>query len=304
MKPDFTESFKALFREKKYPHAFIIASKHPELKETAEYAKMQEYFHALLKLAALYIKKGEGYKAEELIGEYARIEEKRVVVKLLLAYGEEFLSFLKAVNDAEFERVFATLQLHPDFAKVPSFVALKMRMQERLALLEERMDAMELDTDFTLLREWEYYLPEAKRLQRKLATLQKLQHHYEKEEWGRCYDLIETKKEAADSLLAQLLQKHWYTRFEQAKEAAQNGNIEKVYKTLHDFAEIASKKELLRQLLYIATKRRIARLIDAQAYNEAERLLFEAAEHFGKDMELLDLAERYYKQTGIKVVFG
>ena len=304
MKSGFAESFEALYREKKYPHAFIIASKYPELKETAEYAKMQKHFHTLLRLAALQIKKGETYKAEELIGEYARVEEKRVVVKLLLAYGEEFLSFLKALNDAEFERVFATLQLHPDFAKVPSFVALKMRMQERLALLEKRMDAMELDSDFSLLQEWERYLPEAKRLQRKLATLQKLQYHYEKEEWSECYDLIEQEESVKNSLLAQLLQKHWYKRFEQAKEAAQNGIIERVYEVLHDFVEVTSKKEQIKQLLYIAAKRRIAKLLETQAYNETERLLFETAEHFGKDMELLELAKDYHKQTGIKVVFG
>lgn len=302
--PAFIESFHALYREKKYPHAFIIASKYPELKNTPEYTKMQEHFHTLLKLAALHIKKDEQHKAQELIGEYARIEEKRDIVKLLLRYGEEFLHFLKSVNEKEMGPVFAALQLHPEFAKVPSFIALRTQMQSRLLALEEQMDAMELHSDFSLLWEWEHYLDEAKKLQKKLKALQKLQNHYEKEQWDACYAMIEEEELVASSLLAQLLQKHWYTRFEEAKSYAREGDIEKVYALLQDFTAVTSKKERIKKLLYAATKKHIADLIEKEKFKEAERLLFEAAEHFGKQVELLELATLYYEKSGIKVVFG
>ena len=302
--PGYIESFLALYREKKYPHAFIIASKYPKLKNTPEYAKMQEHFHTLLKLAALHIKKDELHKAQELIGEYARIDEKRVIVKLLLQFGEEFLDFLKAVQNKELQKVFAALELHPDFAKVPSFVALKMQMEEKLASMEEQMNTMELESDYSLLWEWEEFLSEAKRLQKKLATLRRLQECYKEERWDACYAMIDEEDLTADSLLAQLLQKHWYKRLEQAKRCALQGDIEEMYRVLQDFTAVASKKEQIKRLLYTATKRRIADLIKRGDFDKAERLLFETAEHFGKQEELMELAELYYEKSGTKVVFG
>ena len=300
----FVESFKALYREKKYPHAFIIASKYPELKETPEYVKMQEYFQKLLKAAARYIKKDQTYKAEELIGEYVRVEEKRIVVKLLLAFGEEFFSFLKALQTWDVETVFAMTKRYPEFAKVPSFISMKQEMQKRLFALEEKMDAMELDADFSLIGMWESYLTEAKRLQNKLAALQKLQSFYEDERWDICYEMIEENEFVQDSLLTQLLRKHWYKRLEEAKGYALQGDIAHTYKVLKEFGGIASKKGEIERLLYFAAKRDISNLIEQKRYGEAERLLFEAAERFGKRDDLVELAEFYYKSSGVRVVFG
>ncbi len=303
-KPNFQKSFEALFQEKKYPHAFIVASKYPELKNTPQYAEMQEHFNTLLKLAALHIKRDQAYRARELIGEYARIEEKRVLVKLLLAFGEEFLQFLKAVSDKELEVVFSALELHPDFAKVPSFIVLKEQMTEQLAFLEKIMDTMELRSDFSLLWEWENFLPDARRLQKKLADLQRLQKHYEKEEWNACYEMIESENAVQNSLLARLLQKHWHTCFKRAKSSAERGDMEDVYRTVKDFLPVASKRESIKLLFYTAAKRRIADLIRQKAYKEAERLLFEAVEYFGRQPELMELAERYFECSGVRVVFG
>ncbi|SFV51091.1 WD-40 repeat [hydrothermal vent metagenome] len=301
--PSYIESFKALFREKKYPHAFIIASKYPMLKELQEYAMMQKHFHTLLKLSALYIKKGEKQKAKELIGEYARIEEKRIVVKLLLSYGEEFLDFIKMVSDIKIEEAFATVQNYPEFANLPSFIALKAQMQKRVAMLEEKMDAMRLQEDFSLLYEWESFLEEAKRAKKRLLQLQKLQNFYAKAQWQKCYEMIEEDPLVQNSLLAQQLKKHWYSCYEKAKLSAEDGDIEGVYKNLKDFLSIQSKKSTIKELLYIASKRAIAVLIEQRELQKAQKLLFDAVEYFGKKRELIELSELYFQQSGIKVVF-
>lgn len=300
----YLESFKALYREKKYPHALIIASKYPELKQTSEYANMQEHFQTLLKVAALHLKKGERYKAQELIGEYSRVEEKRVVVKLLLAFGEEFLSFLKAVHEWDLEYVFGTLRLHPDFENVPSFIVLKRQMQKRLLLLEKKMDGMEFEADFSPLWQWEAFLPEAVELRKKLADLKKLHALYEEERWAECYDMLEESVSVQNSLLARLLQRHWYISFERAKVWAERGDIERVSKELELFSDSASKKEQIERLLYFASKRRIADLIERGVFTEAERLLFVTADRFGAKADLIELSERYYQRSGVKVVFG
>ena len=302
-KPVFLESFEAFYREKKYPQAFIVASKYPQLKESIEYIKMQEHFHALLKRAAFYVKKGETQKAKEIIGEYARVEDKRVVVKLLLTFGEEFLRFLKAVKEEDLEWVFKAVKRHREFAAVPSFLLLKTKMLNWLEMLEMQMDAMELEESFSVLWLWEPFLPETKELQKKLHSLQKLQMHYEEEEWDACYTLIEEDPLVKNSLLAQLLHKHWYKSLEKAKMYAQEGEMEAVYRVLKQFVAIKSKHEQIKRVLFGAAKREIAMSIENGAFARAEKLLFEAADHFGKKSELLELAEIYYKKSGVRVVF-
>ena len=298
------KSLKALYQEGKYVHALLIASKHPKLQQSLEYRRLEEHFQALLRRAACLIKEGKELEARELIGEYVRIEQKQPTIKLLLRHGVKFLEFLKAISKEDLDAIFHAIKECNEFAKHPSFVALQERIKRRLARLEQSMEQMELDLDYSMLNKWAHYPIEgAARLQRKLMQLQRLQNSYDRGDLGACYDLCAQEELVQNSTLAKALQSYWYARFERAKLYAASGNLVGIYLMLRPFKDASSKQAAIKGLLYQATKRRIKELIKKGELAKAERMLFDAANYFGRQSELVDLAIYYYKQSGTKVLF-
>ncbi len=78
------ERFKLHISEKKYSIAYALCSKHPLLKLTPEYIKMENIFNSAFKLAHEQILLSQKETAKETLGKYMTILSKRDKIKQLL----------------------------------------------------------------------------------------------------------------------------------------------------------------------------------------------------------------------------
>ena len=295
------ESFEALFNEGKHVHALVIASKCKELQEHPFYTIMQKEFHSRLKRAASALLHDDYERARELIGAYARIEEKKEVVRLLLRHGEVFLEFLHAVKNREYERVYKSCMQYPDFAKIPSFMALHADVIHRFHLLQQRIEELD-EEEFSLASRLSLFIPEAAMLIKQRFYLKELQEAYESENFTHCFALLDAHPFLAKTKEGHLLTRYKKRNFEKAKECAQNGDVETFLLLFEDFVFAGLKEEELRLLLCQTTCRKIEQLLKEQNYQEAEKMLFITLKHFKNNKEVHDLVGKYYEYTGIKVV--
>lgn len=302
-KKDARKSFLALFNEGNYPQAFIVASKYPFLKKTKIYSELQHHFHSLLKIAALYIKQDQKQKAKELIGVYARVEEKRVVVKLLLEYGEAFLEFLSDISQQNIKKVYETTNLHTKFADVPSFVTFDTEIETKLDGIEAFINAMEFEkVDEVFLSLLLPFKKRAEILSDKLKKTKKLKELYEKELFWQCYDYIDRNDELQTTILAKLLENHFEKQLQKGKKLALQGKLEQIVNLFEPFLKSAAKQKSMEEIFAKASAKKIEQLIKNGDFLEAQKALFLAIERFGKTEELLKVVDLFFQKTGIKLV--
>ena len=297
------KSFLALFNEGNYPQAFIIATKYPFLKKTKVYSELQQHFHALLKIAALYIKQGNILKAKEILGVYARVEEKRLVVKLLLEYGELFLEFLSAVSMKDLQKVYKTVKQYPRFGDVPSFVEYDVTIEERLQKIDGLIESMELErVDVDFLTQLLPFKKQALFLSQKLQKTRRLQKLYEEELFWQCYDYIAENEEIQNTQLAQLLQNHYQKQLKKAKEVAKKGDIAQLVELFEPFIQSRSKHQEIESVFADASAVKIEQLLQHEDYLLAQKALFLAVERFGKKEVFLELEKSFFQKTGVRLL--
>lgn len=90
------EYLKLLYHEKKISLCYALVEKHPPLKMTPQYKKLEEIYKNALLNAQFYISKDEQQKAKEILQTYLIINSKRNVVKLLLNSNQ-----LKGINSID-----------------------------------------------------------------------------------------------------------------------------------------------------------------------------------------------------------
>ena len=302
-KREARKSFIALFNEGNFPQAFIIASKYPFLKKTKRYTQLQNHFHSLLKIAAHHIKQKEHHKAQELIGAYARIEEKRLIVKLLLSHGEVFLEFLGDVSKRKLQKSYESVALYEEFVNVPSFVALDGEVESRLEAMEALIDSMEcerVDEDF--VKQMVRFKEKARYIEAKLKKAKRLKALYEAERFWECYDFVQECDELKTTLLARLLENYFQKRLEEAKGYAQKGEIAKVLESFEPFLQSQAKQKTMEKVLVEASVAKMERLLEEERFLEVQRALFLAVERFGKKEQFVQMQKKFFQKTGVGLV--
>ena len=302
-KREARKSFIALFNEGNFPQAFIVASKYPFLKKTKRYTQLQNHFHSLLKIAAHHIKQKEHHKAQELIGAYARIEEKRLIVKLLLSHGEVFLEFLGDVSKRKLQESYESVALYEEFVNVPSFVVLDGEVESRLEAMDALIDSMEcerVDEDF--VKQMVRFKEKARYIEAKLKKAKRLKALYKAERFWECYDFVQECDELKTTLLARLLENYFQKRLEEAKVYAQKGEIAKVLESFEPFIQSQAKQKTMENVLVEASAAKMERLLEEERFLEVQRALFLAVERFGKKEQFVQIQKKFFQKTGVGLV--
>jgi hypothetical protein len=290
------ESFEALFREKKYSQAFIIAQNEPLLKETKTYKKLEKIFLDSLRLAAYYIKQSDKQKAKEIISIYARVESKKEIVRLLLEFEEVFLKFLEAIQKEDVKKVFDIVKKQKGLENSSYFLEFKKNLDIKLKNLEKSMDLLELDKDFGIFESLQdgYY-------KNKLKRVKKLKEFFDKSEFENCYGYIKNHKELKTNIINKLLKKHWQKIVEKSWESMLKADVKGVFENLKEYMNITEKQEIIGDILRGACLLKINNTIDEENYKEAEKLFYEYFELFGKDKEIEKLRLEFEKKSFINL---
>ncbi len=293
---DVLESFEHFCRQKRYAQAMLIAEKHPELRATELYAELQEIFLQHLQLAALYIKRGDVQKAKEIVGEFVRLQEKRVGIQLLLQHKERFLEFVRHVAYGEVYEAYAISLEDERYKELGLYKELVTQMERLLERYEAAINEGEAISQELLERLLPY--PRAKRLLKKHRLVAKLHTFFDAEDYDGCYALLHAHSELHESLLGSRLQHYWYETLHRCEEHAQKGELQQLVTALGPLLHVKTKQKEVGMLLRKAARIKTQLLIQKQKYQEAERSIYSYLELFGKDALFVEVMQEFARQSG------
>ena len=299
----YMESFEALFREKKYPQAFAVASNHKELKLTKTYMELQKVFISYLKLAAKYIKAKDKQKAKEVISKFASVNEKKEIVKFLLNYGEDFLEFIYLINKNDFKSVYELLKKYPEFKDSYLFKEMKKYIYTLFNEMERKIDNLDFEINVLLLEEMEPYDKRAENLKEKYIKSKELYKLYKNDEFLKCFEMIFENECLKQNIIASMLEKHWQKLIIRADELAVEGNLKELIKLFQELIKLKSKREKISELLKISSRVGIKKLLKKSQYNLLEKAIYDYVELFGKDLEIDKIIKIYESKSLRKLVF-
>ncbi len=296
------ESFEALYKEAKYSQAFMAASKEPSCLQSPLYAQLEERFWKLFALGVRYVRKGEMQKAQEILGEYVRVPIKGEIVRLLLRKKERFILFLQTLAAKDFQSAYTAVQKEPKLAKIAAYKALEEDVQKRLEQIQKEVLSFRFHNEAEVSQLAAYY-PDAALLQERITHLHRLEALYEANRFKECFELVDTLPFLKDSLLGELLRKHWIKTVQKAEEAALKGEIKTVVALFGELLFVASKKEKITDILTLAARMRIVFFMEKGEFLAAEKGIYEYIDLFGYDWEIARLCAIFYEKTGHKVAF-
>lgn len=303
---EFYPKFKTLYLEKKYTFAYAIAHNHPALKRTFYYKKMEELFKEAFTFAQKQILMGRDDLAREILASYSGVASKKAIIKLILNQNNDFLEFLKAINEKNYPQIEKLLKRNEIFSQIPTFTALKHSTQNSLNSIREHINKGEVSTAKELiksLRATHSIKEELQELYRDCNSVAKLQMHYEKNEFKSCYEIIDSNYNLDNLELTTLLEKHWTKIINQCEEAALKGDIKQIKSLLGELIGIKSRLDKIGDLLRLSFYIKIKALMAKRNFKSAENIIYSYIDIFGRDSEILAIMRLYEKTTKKRLAF-
>jgi len=297
----YIESFKAFYREKNYPQAFITAQKEPFIKSLPEYKKIENIFYQTLKLCIKYIKQNKSYKAKEILGVYARVDEKKEIVSYLLNYKDEFLEFLISLKQNDHKKIFKLIQKNPKFENFTPYKNYKEKFYNHLKELKKHINDIELNVDFDYLYMYKNFDNKTNEIYQLLVKTKELKKLFDKGDFYNCYIYIENNEELKSNIIYKILQKHYKETIIKCEDLALKSDIKKLIKKLDFYIKIPSKQKKIGDILRVASLVKIKNTLDTKNYKICEKLFYEYLDLFGKDKEFIDFQKIFEQSSGIKL---
>jgi hypothetical protein len=288
--------FKNYYLEKKYHIAYVIAERHPALKRTFQFKKMEDIFKEAFSFAQKQILLGREDVAKEILTPYATVLSKKPILELLLSNNKEFLEFLKAIEQKKHMTVEILLKENTIFQEIPTYVALKKSLENVVAEIDNSIDSLELEKAQELLeahRNIQTLKGEISRLEEKLHAVKLLQEAYAKNDFITCYEIIDTYSDIKELELSQLLEKHWSKLLTQCEEFAMKGDFKSIKKTLGELIQVNTRAQKIGDLLRLSFFTQIKVLLAKSNFKKAEAIIYSYNDIFGIDREMRAIMKTY-----------
>jgi chaperonin cofactor prefoldin len=296
---DIQGSFEYFISQKRYAQALVLAYRYEELQQLPAFMELQNEFVKRLQLAALYVKKGQKEKAYEILGEFRRIEEKKIIIELLFSSQEQFFDFLRFASDGAVMQAYAIANTDKRFQKLSLYTTVIEKIEHTLKRIEDSINNCEFVSDEILLSMQEY--PRAKELLEVSKMARELYEAFEKEQLCRCYVLIDTHLALQKNLLAQQLQNHWQKIVKKAQYYMELGLFESVIRTFGDLLHVETRKKQVGVILRKTFRQKIYKQIEQKAYNQAEKDIYFYLETFGEDILFHDVVKLFVQRSNIQL---
>lgn len=282
--------FVNLYLEKKFSLAYALAEKHPALKHTKQYKKMQERFKEAYTLAQKQILLGREDVAKEVLSPYITIVSKRAMIQLILKNNSDFVSFLQAVNTQNYVLIDRLIEKNEIFAQIPTLLALKESTQtslKEITLALHKGDHETATEGIKKLMHISELKDDLQELYQCTKRIKSLKKSYEKNDFVRCYEILDLSHNLYQYQLTQLLETHWAKLMQKGEEAALKGDIEGLKKILGPFMEISTRADKIGDLLRLAYSIKIKVHMAKRKERLAEKYIYLYRDLFGEDKELL-----------------
>lgn len=296
--------FKTLYLEKKYALAYAMSEKHPALKRTKHYKKMEEIFKEAFTFAQKQILTGREDVAKEILSVYATVVSKKPILKLILNQNKDFIDFLKAINEKNYSTVDKLLEKNPLFSQIPTYTALKNSTQESLNEIREVLDIGEADTAITLIKkllDTPNIKDELQEFYKEAKLVKRLQEKYDNNDFKACYEILDSTNTLDNLELSKLLEAHFSKLMNQCEEAGLIGDIKSVKKVLGNLIDIKSRLDKIGDMLRLSFHTKIKGLMAKRSFKSAENIIYSYIDIFGQDSEIFSIMKTYEKVTKSKL---
>ncbi len=298
------QRFTNLYLEKKNTLAYALAHKHPALKHTKQYKKMEEKFKEAYTFAQKQVLIGRTDVAKEILSPYATVLSKRPMLNLVLKNNSDFISFLQAVNAQDYETIERLKKKNEIFSQIPTLLALESANQKSLNYItqlisqgrsKEATEAIKELLPVTDIKE------ELHSLYQCTLRVKNLKNYYENNDFIHCYEVLDGSFNLYDYELSQLLEKHWAKLMEQCEEAALKGDIKAIKKILGPLIHVQTRVDKIGDLLRLAFHVKIKASMAKRKIKIAESFIYSYIDIFGQDSEILLVMQTYEQVFGKKL---
>jgi hypothetical protein len=294
---DVEASFEYFVQQKQYVQALVLAYRFKELQQLPSFAKLQEEFTKRLQLAALYLKKGKKEEAQELLGAFKRVEEKKLIIELLFTCEKEFLNFLQHTSNGDVMQAYAIAKKDARFQKLSLYKTLEEKIEHTLDRIEEAMKACQFVAKEILLSMQSY--PRAKQLLQIYNQQEEFYTCYKKGDILQCYVMMDEQKELQNNIIALELEQQWQKILQDVQYLCKAGNFLQVVQTFGELKKIPTRKKQVGIVLRKALREQIVQNIKHKKYGVAEKEIYYYLELFGKDVLFADVMELFERESGI-----
>ena len=295
---EFFPRFKNLYLDKKFALAYAMAEKHPALKYTKQYKKMEESFKEAFSFAQKQVLLGRDDLAKEILSPYATILVKRDLLHLILKQNREFLAFLKAIHEKKYATVEELAKRNEIFYQIPTYIELQKEIQRHLFQIKSFINSGNTQNAIDAIKEL-IYIPQLKDelqdLYRDAKVVQKLQEAYEIDDFVQCYELLDSDGDIEELELAQFLEKHWSKLINDAELYALKADAKGIKETLGILKNVKTRANKIGDLFRVSFQVRIKALLAKRNFRVAESIIYTYIDIFGHDREITQIMKTYEK---------
>ena len=283
------EKFQNFFHEKKYNLVYSMSDRFPALKQTLEYKSLEKFWQKNFVEAQKQMLLNNTESARALLSDYIMVPSKRSVIKFILYKNKDFINFLQAIENKEFERINNIAKENQNFTNLDHYQSLHSELKNSLEEAKELIKIGNLtlaDIIIERLEKNSKYENIATRLREESQNVKKLFDAFNSDDFFLCYKLIDADCSLKNTDLAKHLQSRWYTIINECEKYAIQGKVDALEESLGDLKKLPSRSTKIGDLLRLAYNVKINYYIKKDNYKEAKKLILLYLNLFGLDIEL------------------
>jgi len=298
------EKLQLFFHEKKYQLVYSVADKYPALKHTLEYKSVEKIWKKSFKEAQRQMHLNNVQSARALLSDYIMVPSKRSLIKFILYKNREFIDFLQAIENKEFEKINNLAKKNKNFTNLDHYQSLHSEMKNSLQEAKDLLKIGNLALAEIIIQRLEKnskYEKMAAKLRLESQDIKKLFDAFNADNFFLSYTLMDANCDLKESDLGKLLESKWNVLVTKCERYAIKGNIDELEKSLGSLKKLSSRSLKIGDLLRLAYQVKITHLIKKTQFKDAKESISLYLNLFGFDVELDNILLKYTKESSFEI---
>ncbi len=292
---------------KKYMMAYSLAAEYTTLKETKEYAMMEDEWRKVLIIVRRIINESVSEeKIKQLFRPFMGVPGKNLVIQTLYSNRNVFTLFRKYLRDKDYFNAFKLVGGHPFLKELEEYEKLLgvgeffKENAESTFNNGEYYDAVKL---FDILIIFPAHKEFAETLRKEANIYAEAMQYFAEKKFGAVYNMIAEYPFLEEAKIAIDIEKGFIDYYEKAENYAASGNVAAVKQVMEKFSKIKSKIPAIYHLVKIAYWAQIEEAARAKASDEALQEAFSRYQQiFGYESMLDDLLKSIQQFRAAKII--
>lgn len=308
---------KPLIDENSLTLAFELIDDNPMLRDTIEHNKLEEMYRVVFSKAIEELRKENKSNARKLLENFKDIDSKKEEINALFIDFKHYDRFKQHISQKKYSIAYALTSKHSVLTQTPEFKEMEDIFNVAFKLAREQMLMGQKDLATDTLNQYITILSKREVIKNLLGgdysydnltkekseteiQSERLLFAYEKNDFKRCYELIDNYS-LEDSELITLLEKHWVKLMIECENHALDGNVKAIKILLGELISIKTRVEKIGDLLRVAFYSKIKTLGESKKFSSAENIIYSYIDIFGVDIEIKDIMNKYEKRSKNKL---